>query len=161
MKMLVLLMGIWILALTDIAGQVEARNNTNVNKEVFEETMFTIQKNAVYNEDLLGFAYERLIPLSNKNALILKGGFIIWDPVIPVVESAFMTGGKKNFLELGVGALIADTNTDEEGGFDFVTFRLGYRYQAPKGFLLKASVIHSPDNFILPLISLGYSFGLN
>ncbi len=158
MKTLVLFMVLWILAIIGITGQVEDRNNKNKNEVEIEESMFTIQKNAVYNEDILGFAYERLIPLGKKNGLILKGGFLIWDPIIPVVESTFVTGGNKNFLELGVGALLADTSDDEDEGFDFVTFRIGYRYQARRGFLLKTSVIHSPDNFILPLISLGYSF---
>ncbi len=120
-------------------------------------SMFDMKRNAVYNEDFLGFFYERLLPLSDKFGIALKGGFMIWDPLIPAVETAAVFGSSKHFFETGAGALIAGTN-DDDGDFEFFTLRMGYRYQAPKGFLFKASAIYSPDNFILPLITLGYSF---
>jgi len=121
-------------------------------------TMFDLRRNAVYTEDLLSYSYERLLPVSDKFGFLLKAGFMIWDPVIPLFEVGTISGGSKHFFEAGIGALIADTSDNEEGSFDFLTFRLGYRYQAPKGFLFKTSAIYSPDNFILPLIAVGYSF---
>jgi len=42
-----------------------------------------------------------------------------------------------------------------------VTFRTGYRYQGPRGLLIRAApnFIFSGDHFyILPALSLGYSF---
>ena len=120
--------------------------------------MFDLRRNAVYTEDLLSYSYERLLPVGDKLGFLLKGGFMIWDPIIPLLEFGAITGDNKHFFEAGIGALIADTSDDEEGSFDFITFRIGYRYQAPKGFLFKASAIYSPDNFILPLIAVGYSF---
>ena len=123
-----------------------------------ETSMFTLRRNAVYNENILAFAYERLLPVSDKFGLLLKGGFMIWDPLIPLVEVGTISGRSKHFFEAGIGALLLDTSDEDEGSFDFLTFRLGYRYQATKGFLFKASAIYSPDNFILPLITVGYSF---
>ncbi len=158
MKIAIIYIGLFILVTLNLTGQTKDEKNNRINTAVSENSMFNLQRNAVYNENILAFAYERLLPVTEKSSFALKGGFLIWDPFIPMVEGAFVTGGNKNFFEMGVGALIADTNDDEEQGFDFVTFRIGYRYQAPKGFLLKTSVFHSPDNFILPWISLGYTF---
>lgn len=121
-----------------------------------ESSLFDLRRNSVYNENLLAFSYERLLPVSDKFGFLLKGGFVIWDPLLPLIEVGVISGRSKHFFEAGIGALIANTNDEE--GFDFITFRLGYRYQAPKGFLFKASAIYSPDNFILPLITAGYSF---
>lgn len=121
-------------------------------------SMFEIRRNAIYNENILSFSFERIFPVNDKFGILLKGGFMIWDPLMPLIEVGAISGRNKHFFEAGIGALIADTSDDEEEGFDFVTFRIGYRYQAPKGFLFKASAIYSPDNFILPLIGLGYSF---
>ena len=72
---------------------------------------------------------------------------------MPVGEIAAITGGPKHFFEAGAGAIM-----DIFYGGGFFTIRAGYRYQAPKGFLLKVSGIYSPDNFLLPWIAIGYSF---
>ncbi len=134
--------------------------NSTEKKDLTAESMFDLRRNAVYNEDILAFAYERLLPVNERFAFALKAGFMIWDPIIPVFEVAAVTGGPLHFFEGGMGAMpdISGWDNDEEGGFGFVTFRIGYRYQARKGFLCKVSAIYSPDNFILPLISLGYAF---
>jgi len=121
-----------------------------------QTSMFDLRRNAVYNEDILSFSYERLLPVSEIFGFLLKGGFMIWNPISPLAEFGIISGGSKHFFEAGIGALLLDTSDKE--GFDFLTFRAGYRYQAPKGFLFKASAIYSPDNFILPLIAVGYSF---
>ena len=116
-------------------------------------TMFDIRRNAVYTEDLIMYSYERILPVSNNFGLTLKGGILIWDPFMPVLEIAIITGGTKHFFEAGPGAIM---DIFYEGGF--FTIRAGYRYQAPKGFLFKISGIYSPDNFLLPWIAIGYSF---
>lgn len=118
-------------------------------------TLFDIRRNAVYNEDLLAFSYERLLPVSDKFGFLIKGGFIIWDPLIPLIEGGIISGKNKHFFEVGFGGLLANTSDE---GYDFFTFRAGYRYQATKGFLFKISGIYSPDNFLLPLIAIGYAF---
>ena len=130
----------------------------DTKEESPQTSMFELRRNAVYTEDLLSYSYERVLPVSDNFGFLLKGGFMIWDPLLPIVEIGAIKGKGRNFIEAGIGALIADTSDDDEGSFDFITFRLGYRYQAPKGFLFKASAIYSPDNFILPLIAVGYSF---
>lgn len=118
-----------------------------------DENMYTIRHNAVYTEDLLLYSFERLLPVNERTAVLLKAGFVIWDPFLPMVETGFVSGGPRNFAEIGVGGII-----DIFGGGGFFTMRAGYRYQAPKGFLFKLSAIYSPDNFILPLIGVGYAF---
>ncbi|TLX72148.1 hypothetical protein E9993_18975 [Labilibacter sediminis] len=138
-------------------------NVHNINSQQKSEvkqnaSMYNLPRNAVYNENILSFSYERLFPLKDNFGLMLKGGFMIWDPLLPVVETAGVFGSHKNFFEAGIGAMIDDLSNDKEEGFDFLTIRTGYRYQAPKGFLFKASAIYSPDNFILPWIAFGYSF---
>lgn len=134
-----------------------SQKNSNEAK-TSDISMFDIRRNAIYNEDILFFSYDRILPVREKFGILLKGGFVIWDPLMPLIEVGTISGGSKHFFEAGIGALLADTSDDEESSFDFITFRAGYRYQAPKGFLIKASGIYSPDNFILPLIALGYSF---
>lgn len=121
-----------------------------------QANMFDLKRNAMFNENILSFSYERLIPVSNNFGFLLKGGFMIWDPISPLAEIGIISGKHKHFFDAGIGALLIDTS--DEGGFDFFTLRAGYRYQAPKRFVFKASVIYSPDNFILPLIGVGYTF---
>lgn len=128
-------------------------SDTILTDSTESQTMFDIRRNAVYTEDLIMYSYERILPISAKFGLILKGGILIWDPIMPVAEIAAITGGNKHFFEAGTGAII-----DVIYGGGFFTIRAGYRYQAPKGFLLKVSGIYSPDNFLLPWITIGYSF---
>ena len=69
-------------------------------------TMFDIRRNAVYTEDLIMYSYERILPISAKFGLILKGGIFIWDPFMPVAEIAAITGRTKHFFEAGPGAIM-------------------------------------------------------
>lgn len=126
---------------------------TSSNVSTVGTTMFDIKHNAVYNEDILAFCYERLFPVKDKFGIALKGGVVIFDPFLLIAEVATVFGAPKHFFETGVGAI-----PDVIYGGGFLTLRAGYRYQAPKGFLFKASAIYSPDNFIIPVITLGYAF---
>ncbi|MCY1720713.1 hypothetical protein OU798_10185 [Prolixibacteraceae bacterium Z1-6] len=144
----------FIFMLTFSISSYSQTNQNEVTGNATEgENMYTIRRNAVCSEDLLLYSYERLLPVSEKTAVALKAGFMIWDPVLPLAEAALVTGGPKNFFEMGVGGIV---DIFDDGGF--LTFRTGYRYQAPKGFLFKVSAIYSPDNFLLPLVGVGYSF---
>jgi len=129
---------------------LKEKSSTDSSTEI---AMFDIRRNAVYNEDFLAFCYERLLPVNDKFGIALKGGIVIFDPFLLIGEVATVFGGPKHFIETGIGAI-----PDIIYGGGFFTIRAGYRYQAPKGFLLKASALYSPDNFIIPLISIGYAF---
>lgn len=141
-------------ALTSFSINQESKKSTQ-SESLTTSSMFDMPRNAVYNEDIIAFFYERLFPVSKQVGIALKGGFVIWDPLMPAAEMAVVLGRTKHFVEAGVGTI---PNFDNDEGYDFITIRAGYRYQAPKGFLFKASALYSPDNFILPLIGVGYAF---
>lgn len=136
-----------------LSSYSQTNTDTTTQTSQDEQTMYTIRQNAVCMEDLLVYSYERLLPVSPRSAIGLKAGFLIWDPFMPLGEVSLVHGGSKNFFEAGAGGLI---DVFEGGGF--FTLRVGYRYLAPKGFIFKASTIYSPDNFLLPLIGIGYAF---
>lgn len=125
----------------------------NRNDTTATTSMYNIRRNSIYNEDFFIFGYERLIPVDQKVGIALKGGILIFDPFMLVTEVTSVFGGTKHFFEAGMGGII-----DPFDDAHFATLRAGYRYQAPKGFLFKSSLIYSPDNFILPLITFGYAF---
>jgi len=143
-----------VFMLTFSLGSFSQKNSsTQISNSSDEVTMYDIRLNAVFCEDLLMYSYQRLVPVDERLALGLKAGFMIWDPILPLAEFSLVSGGSKNFFEGGVGTIL-----DVFGDDAFLTFRAGYRYQTPNGFLFKASAIYSPDNFILPLIGIGYAF---
>ena len=143
-----------IFMLTFSIASISQTNLQNSKEmQIATPNMYTIRHNAIYTEDLFMYNYERLLPVHERLAVALKGGFMIWDPLMPMAEVAIVSGGPKSFIEFGTGAII-----DVLYGGGFFTMRVGYRYQAPRGFLFKLSAIYSPDNFILPLIALGYAF---
>ena len=143
------LLAILLLSLISITSFPQIQNsNGDKNKTT---TMFDIRRNSIYSEDLLIYAYERILPIDEKFGVTLKGGVFIFDHVMPIVEGGIIIGGTKHFFEVGFGGI-----PDSGGGF--VTVRANYRYQAPKGFLVKAGVIGLVNNLYLPLISIGYAF---
>ena len=85
-------MVLWILAIIGITGQVEDRITKTRMKWRLKRVCLQYKK-MQFTMKIYSACYERLIPLGKKNGLILKGGFLIWDPIIPVVESTFVTGG--------------------------------------------------------------------
>ena len=109
-------------------------------------TMFDIRRNAVYNEDLLAFCYERLLPVTDKFGIALKGGIVIFDPFLLIGEVATVFGGPKHFAETGIGAI-----PDIIYGGGFFTIRAGYRYQAPKGFLFWNFLIPNKNISLYPI----------
>ncbi len=144
----------FVFMLTFSLGSFSQTNQTiTVASSEDNATMYSIRLNSVSCEDLIMFTYQRLLPANEKLAVSLRAGFMIWDPVLPLAEVGLVTGGPKHFFETGLGVLL-----DPIEGGGFFTVRAGYRYQAPQGFLFKLSGIYSPDNFILPLIGVGYAF---
>jgi hypothetical protein len=154
MKKLIVIVCLLSHAIFSIA-QDQSQNSSIEHDSISVTSMFDLNRNAVYNEDLLIFCYERLLPINDHFGMTLKGGILIFDPFLPIMEVATVYGGSKHFMEAGIGTIIDPFSPD----FSFLTLRAGYRYMAPKGFLFKLSPIYSPpDNFILPLVTLGYSF---
>lgn len=143
----------FVFMLTFSIGSFSQTNQVSTSKTSDGINMYTIRPNAVYCEDLLLYSYEHLLSLNEQLAVALKGGFMIWDPFLPLAEVALVAGGPKSFFEGGLGTIF---DVIEGGGF--FTIRVGYRYQGPKGLLFKVSAFYSPDNFILPLIGIGYAF---
>jgi len=128
-----------------------------------------IQRNSVYVE-LLGIAgmisinYERLVPLSNKNGLGFRAGIGSAEALTSFIEVNLIHGKSKHFLETGIGYVDAFDYPDQ-----WVSFKLGYRYQAKKGFLFKVAPMyiinfekakgnHDVFGGIWAGASLGYSF---
>lgn len=147
------------------------QNNTFPESERDEdpEDMYDIALNAAYIEDAIILNYQRLVPLSETVALGFTGGVLVIDTVMVLGETDLVVGGPRNFFEAGVGGVV---KTGSQGPSDFigstsiisdlgkdayVTLRAGYRYQAPKGFLFKLSLMGFGGN-VYPLIGLGYTF---
>jgi len=138
-------------------------------KEYSAEDMYNIPRNAVYTDLLAFYNFEYLAPLDYLLGLTTKLGVLNSDKLMVFIESGLVAPGPQHFAELGVGALI---NTGTEGyefsdnlsiisGMEddiYLTLRVGYRYQAPGGFLFKAGGLYSPGNFIIPLLGFGYVF---
>jgi hypothetical protein len=131
-------------------------------------SMHHVHKNSVYL-GILSINYARMVPLSQTLGLTMGGGLINIDGWGVVVESSLLFGSFKHFLETGImGAYIFAPNQEpdnpESGSEDpvsAVTFRIGYRYQAPGGFLFRVApnlIISTEDIFIFPGLSIGYSF---
>jgi len=69
--------------------------------------------------------------------------------------------GPRHFLETGILYSISIYNSDNEGDSDnSLGIRVAYRYQAPKGFLFRASLLalFATDPPVFPTIGIGYSF---
>ena len=116
-------------------------------------SMFDIRRNSVTNETILLFWYERIFPVSDKFGITAKAGIMIFDPFFLIGETGTLFGGPKHFFEAGVGAVI-----DPYGDFKTLTLRIGYRYQAFKGFIFKLSPLYAIDEGFVPLITIGYAF---
>jgi len=120
-----------------------------------------INRNSVYaelggNAGEFSLNYDRLFPLGEKTGIITRGGI---GAFIVLAETNFIYGGPKHFVETGIGFA---TNFN----FTIMDFRLGYRFQAFNGFVLRLAplldynVFNESDKLwsVRYGISLGYSF---
>nr|WP_319400990.1 hypothetical protein [uncultured Carboxylicivirga sp.] len=136
--------------MAQLSTQPDQSNHNQTN-----QSLSSIPRNTIYNEDILIFTYERIFPQTDKFGLTLKGGILIFDPFLWVADVGIITGSNNHYFETALGGIVDPTF----GDFGFVTIRANYRYQAPKGFVFKIGAIAGPpDNFILPIISFGYAF---
>lgn len=106
-----------------------------------KKTAYKLRKNSFYYE-LLGIGlffgsvnYDRLIPITKKTAIGLRGGLGIYEKVFFVGEFNVLIGTSKHFFECGVGTPFTDI-------FFMPMFRAGYRYQGPKGLLIRAAPMY-------------------
>lgn len=120
-----------------------------------EFSMYNMNRNTLYNEDFFMFTYERILPIKAKLGYTLKGGILIFDPFLWVADVGIITCGPKHFFEAAFGGMAEPTFND----FGMVIIRTNYRFQSNKALVFKIGpIISPPDNFILPLLSFGYSF---
>ncbi len=110
--------------------------------ENIESSLSNMQRNSFYVE-LLGIAgmisinYKRLVPLSDKNGLGFRVGVGSADALTGLVEVNLIHGKSKHFLETGIGYVDAFNYPDQ-----WISIKLGYRYQAKKGFLFKIAPMY-------------------
>jgi hypothetical protein len=120
------------------------------------------RRNSIY-AGILSLNYSRRF--GNEGGITLGGGLIWLDAPGIVIESSVLIGGARHFLEPGIngfclfdgGEIAVFYDQQMIGG----SFRLGYRYQGPKGLLIRAAPqlsIFDGEVALLPALSLGYSF---
>lgn len=154
-KLACFILTLWILLPNGLVAQLKDSILINQVNQPTHYSLNTLPRNSIYNEDIFIFAYERIIPQSDRFGFTLKGGILIFDPFLWVADVGIITGGSKHYFETAIGGIIDPAF----GDFSFLTIRANYRYQAPKGFIFKIGPIAGPpDNFILPLVSFGYAF---
>jgi len=136
------------------------------SKPAIPESLYHVRKNSVYI-GMSSINYARMIPLGQNTGLTLGGGLINIDGWGVVVESSVLLGGVRHFFETGIMGAYFFTSSEEpdtlksEDVVSGVSFRIGYRYQAPWGLLFRAA-----PNFIFSTeysglwfaLSIGYSF---
>jgi len=132
-------------------------------------SLYHVRKNSVYI-GMLSINYARMIPLGQTIGITLGAGIYNFDGWGLLAESAVLLGGIKHFFEPGFMFLYfldPEHEYSEDGEIvgelsPFgVTIRTGYRYQGPKGLLIRAAanfVFFDEDFHVLPALSLGYSF---
>ena len=129
-------------------------------------SMRHVRKNSIY-VGMISINYARLVPLNQTTGLTLGGGLINIDGWGGVVESSVLFGGVRHFFETGIMGAYFFTSSEEpdklrsEDDVSAVTFRIGYRYQAPWGLLFRMApnlIFSTEDTFISLALSIGYSF---
>ncbi len=158
-----------IITIIIFSSSLYAQDEDNSSSNLIDK-----KKNAVYiaQDFLLIFSvnYERLFPVNEKINLGLRGGLGRDGgnkDNTAIVETIFLYGKSKHFFEFGVA--YKQPNLFEKNGDDSQELAImgGYRYQAPKGFLLKVYPEFLPDIWpeedswgSIPFIgfALGYSF---
>ena len=142
-----------------------------------KHVIYDIQRNSIYIElgglgAIVSINYERLVPLGSKTGLGFRVGAGTAGSAdtatsdiayTAVAEINFLYGKSKHYLEPGIGFANAFVASDTE---QWVSIKLGYRYQAPKGFLFKIAPMYiynfekqTGNNDVFGGIWLGASFG--
>jgi len=136
------------------------------SKPVVPESLYHVRKNSVYI-GMLSINYARMIPLGQTIGITLGGGLINIDGWGVVAESSVLLGGPRHFFETGIMGAYFFTSSEEpdtlksEDTVSAVSFRIGYRYQAPWGLLFRVApnfIFSTEDTGVFAALSLGYSF---
>lgn len=133
------------------------RKSSYINRflEHRKKSIHEIQRNSVWL-GILTLNYGRLIPLE-KGAISLSGGLSMidgWGAIFLQFESSYLLGGPKHFFEPG---LFYFTDYNDH----IFLLRTGYRFQANKGFLIRAApmfTLFEGDLLVTPSLCIGYSF---
>jgi hypothetical protein len=161
-----------MLILSLVLGQEQPKDN-----ELFFKN---IQRNSVFIElgglgAIVSVNYERCVPTGNKTGFGFRIGAGTAGSAdtantattyTTMLETNFLYGKSKHFLETGIGFANAFVKDETE---QWVTVKLGYRYQAKKGFLFKIAPMYIYNFKILKGnkdvfdgiwlgVALGYSF---
>jgi hypothetical protein len=131
------------------------------SKPAIPASLYHVRKNSVYI-GILSINYARMIPLGQTSGLTLGGGLINIDGWGVVAESSVLFGSVKHFFEPGImGAYFFEISDESGEVVQAVTLRIGYRYQAPMGLLIRLApnlIFSTEDTFVFPALSIGYSF---
>lgn len=105
-----------------------------------------------------------MFPVGKMAGITAGGGITFLDGPGIVLESSVLLGGTKHFGEFGI-MWIPILGIGKEGFEDWqggiISIRAGYRYQGPRGLLLRiAPNLAYADNdiYLVPALSIGYSF---
>lgn len=119
------------------------------------ETEIFSRKNAVWI-GIMTINFGRIFPIGKSTALsISAGGSFLDQNTIPFtqIETNLLLGNGKHFFEPG---LFFFTDYNEA----FLLVRVGYRYQHPKGLLIRLAplILFGDDFTVLPSVCIGYAF---
>ncbi|MBE0653601.1 MAG: hypothetical protein IH594_07370 [Bacteroidales bacterium] len=134
---------------------------SSVIKSVYTETL---PRNSIYI-GIITLSYSRIF-LGNPVGIAVAAGGLYIDAAPGIwMETSLLKGKSKHYFEPGINFFyIFNTETlpGADNSLKGFGLRIGYRYQAPGGFLFRISpnVIFTEDGEIVPLpaLSLGYSF---
>ena len=164
----------WAHTYLDMAVVTEYRRNA-INETLFEFkpgtsiienpktgssdaiSMQNIQKNSIYvgyELALVSLNYERMFPLTDKRGITARVGIVMDfpDQFYFLGGTSLLLGGSKHFVEPGIMVLIRS-----DAGLVKGIFQVSYRYQSPKGFILKVPLSFGSAFGVFPGLSLGYS----
>ena len=130
-------------------GLVSGQNQQNDQELSFKN----IQRNSFYVElggvsGIVSINYERLVPVGNNTGMGFRVGAGTAGSAdtatndvayTALAEFNFLYGKSKHYLEAGIGFTNAFIVTDTE---QWCSIKLGYRYQAKKGFLFKIAPMY-------------------
>jgi hypothetical protein len=132
-------------------------------------SMQNIRRNSVYI-GVMTLMYARMFPV-DKVGITLGAGIFNFDGWGLLAESTVLVGGVMHYFEPGIMIyqfIEPDEIYNEAGNqiietkyYSGLTFRAGYRYQGPKGLLIRGAanlVYYDGELMLWPALSLGYSF---
>lgn len=156
-RLLIVILSIHALTLD---AQLEETHVLSDNFSLVQPEKKAPRLNAVYYEFLgngLFFGslnYERILPMSAHSYLAPHIGVGVYEWPFLVTELNLLLGGQKHFFETGIG----HSTFAPEGGLGYISFRAGYRYMGPNGFVCRLAPEYLYDIAFWGGLTLGYSY---